>query len=97
MSETKNVTMPVNGRYEPVSSLDKAYEGPDGTPMTAEFKAHKSSYVVVSALGTLFHGVWPTDENAKKFAKSMGPTAEIHPTVVKVYPYWYVPSYGKVG
>ena len=87
----KLVNFKVDGAWRPVSESF----GPDDT--TAEYTAFVSRYVVVSALGTLFHGKWADEKGAKVFANSMPRIPEATATVAKVAPYWYAPVFGKVS
>lgn len=82
-NEKKLVTLNVNGSWQPVY-ID--------TGATAEFWAFLRCYVVDS-LTVTFHGMWTNEEEAMRFAQSLG---EGSPRVRKIAPYWYAPAYGVV-
>ncbi len=91
MTETKLVTFKVDGAYRPIS----LEFGPEDR--TAQYRAHVRKYTVTSGLGTVFHGDWTTEKQARRFASTCGDTPLRRTTVEEVAPYWYAPAFGEVG
>lgn len=84
--ETKLVTMPCNGAWQPVFPAFQHEQN------TGEFRAFLCRFAVRSEFGSFHHGKWATLEDAKRFACSMSGTA----CAGEIEPYWYVPAFGRI-
>lgn len=82
------VTLFVNGFWQPTAT---------DTGRTGRFCAYPSRYVVDKFLPDgrftgAWHGHWPTEEEARRFAITGGS----HDAAREVPQYWYCPAYGRV-
>lgn len=59
------VRMPCDGMYRPLNPWEKP------GPMSADFRAVRSRFKVISAMGTEMHGPWAEIEPAEYYARSM--------------------------
>jgi hypothetical protein len=99
-TETKFVTLPCNGFWQPV--CDKSFQYGDNT---GDFRAVLCRWVVDSdwtdALRdpgpdpVITHEGFLTEDKATRFARSLGGPSKV--TVREVEPYWYVRNFGRVA
>lgn len=82
---TMVATFPATGNWQ-ATSRAKAYG-----ENTIQLRAVECCYMVVSEFGT-WHSGFSTEDNARKFARSMHSKA----IVMEVEPYWYCEGWGRV-
>lgn len=94
--DTRLVTLTVNEHGRPVA-VEQQHKG-----RTSVFSATRSSYVIVTAIGTMLHGPFADEASANLCAlhsgcvPNWGREAPTEATVCKVVPYWNVAGYGFV-
>jgi hypothetical protein len=90
MEQRIKITLPVNGAYQPCDEKLAT--------MTSDFYAYlMPGYVVTSAHGTEFHGMWTSKREAESFARSLPRSIEGNAKVEMREPYYYCHAAGVVS